>query len=169
MEEFDRITVIETALRDMVLKIRNDTPTPKGYVYFNTVTVTNIDDEAIVEEYDQYPTISIYLDPDEEILSGQANSYENELNVKFVCSVSNETPIGIPKFEINKKMNTVISDLKAVISQDTTLGGVCDIINLIRSQRTYADDGDIMRAGDIEIYANVQYSQSRTRPDLSCF
>lgn len=167
MEEFDRITIIEQALADMMLLIQKQSITPAGYQFFNSVNIVNVDDEAVATSYGEYPLVSIYLEEGEDILSGQANAYENQLNFMFRCSVDNDSPIGIPRFEINKKMNTILSDIKAVVSLDPTVGGVCDLITLVSSYRVYATDGNAMRAGDIEINATVIYSQSRSRPDLN--
>ncbi len=163
----DRLTEIEQALEAVFLGIREDTPTEYGHVYENTVTVVNIDDEAILDSVSDFPSVCVYLDGDEVILDGQANAYECELPFKFVCSVVNDSVEGLPLFDINRKMNSVLSDVKALISLDNTIGGVCDMVTLTSSKRVYSEDGHAIRAGDIEIYANVRYSQSRSRPKMN--
>jgi len=160
----DRITDIELQLKNVLLNIDEETPLP-NYTFYNTVTVVNIDDEALALDRGDYPTIAIYLDPNETVLSGEQRAFRNKLSFKIVGSVSNDEPIDMPRFEINQKMNELYSDIKAVLSDNYQLNNSCDRVDIKSSTRKYLNDG--LRAGDIEIIIDVYYSQSRLNPNIN--
>lgn len=164
----DLLTAIELEFKKVMLDIKKTTTTAGGYTYFNTVTVVNIDDECVAKDRGDFPTISIYLDPNENILSGDQQAFENETFFKLVCSVALDEPVGTPRFAINKKMNEMLSDLKAVLSGNTSLNCSCDLVSPLTSNRVYNNDGDMFRAGDLIVRARVNYTQSRNNPLLQC-
>ena len=164
----DLITNIELEMKNSFLQILSTTTTGGGYTYYNDVTVVNVDDECVATERGDYPTISIYLEPDEKVLSGEQLAFMNEIYFKLVCSVSLNDPVDTPRFEINQKMNELLSDIKANISDNYNLNCSCDLVEIIRSRRVYNDNGDEFRAGDLIIDLKVKYVQSRLNPNRKC-
>ena len=166
----DPITNIELQLKEALLTIQSSTTLPGGYTYYNDVSVVNIDDECIAVERGDYPTFSIYLNPDEKVLSGRQRAYENELNIKLVGSVTldNDMDIDAPRFEINKKLSELWTDLKALFSFNYNLNCSCDINEIISMRRVYSNNNDQFRVGDIEVVLRIKYNQSRINPNLKC-
>lgn len=164
----DPLTNIELEMKNVLLDIVVANPLPSGYVYYNDVTVVNVDDECVATERGDYPTISIYLNPDEKILSGEQHAYFNEVYFNLVCSVSLNDPVDTPRFEINKKMNEMLADIKGAFSANHTLNCACATTELLRSRRVYNTNGDEFRAGDIIIDLKVKYMQSRLDPNKTC-
>lgn len=158
----DRVTDIETQFKDVLLSIGDTIP---NYTFYNDVTVVNIDDDALATDRGDFPTISIYLDPNEIVLNGEQRAFRNKLTFKLVGTVCNDEPIDMPKFEINKKMNELWSDLKAVLSHNYQLNNSCDRVDIKTLKRVYLNDG--LRAGNIEVSIDVYYSQSRLNPNVN--
>ena len=154
-------------MKEVLLDIRVDTPLT-NYTFYNTVDLVNIDDECVAVERGQYPTISIYLEPEERILKGQARAYDNEVYFKLVGSVSLDEETDTPKFEINTLMNTLLSDIKAVISSNYSLNCSCTVCSITRSRRVYNTNADEFRAGDLIVDLTVRYNQSRNNPNIKC-
>jgi len=161
----DRLTSIELALKDVLLTIDSSVTNTQGYTYYNTVTVVNIDDECIADEYGSYPTIAIYLSPDEQIESGLQGAYRNTAYFNLKCTVVNDPDVSNPRFQINQKMNEVLSDLKERLSSNYHLNETVDLVTIMSSRRQYLNGGDEFRAGDLIVSLKVQYTQMRLNPD----
>jgi len=164
----DRITHIETELQKALLTILSTTTLPGDYTYYNDVTVVNVDDEVIADERGDYPTVCIYLDPDEKIISGEQRAFRSKLTFKLVCSVANDDIVDSPRFEINQKMNEMLSDLKALFSHNYHINETVDITNMKTSRREYNTNGDSIRAGDLIVTIECIYTQSRINPNKNC-
>jgi len=164
----DRLTSIEQELANVVKDINKAVPSPSGYVYYNTVVNTNIDDEVIMVDRGGYPVINIIMDPDETVLSGHQSAYMNEVGFKLVCGVALDSEVEFPRNAINQKMNELLSDIKACISANYHLNETADLTSILRSTRTYKTGGDNYRAGDLIVSLKIQYSQSRLDPNRNC-
>jgi hypothetical protein len=164
----DRLTDIELQMKNVLLEIQSTTTTPNGYTYFNDVTVVNMEDESLMLAYGDYPSINIYLDPEETVLSGEQNAYRSIAKYRLVGRVAVDDLTPQPRFAINEKMNTLLSDIKAVLSENFTLNCTCDRADIKRSLRIYNDDtGHNLRVGQLVVGVEVLYSQSRLNPILN--
>lgn len=166
----DRITTIEEQLRAVLLSI--DASIVKEYQYLNDVK------SVYFEEADQvvsitktinsgYPNIIIRMNPDEDILEGEAQAYQNRISYKLVCEVKMEKPESNPKQALKTKMNTLLQDVKFAISNNYHLNGTCDEATLNRSNRSYNDDGNTLRSGNLMIELDIEYTQSRHNPAIN--
>jgi hypothetical protein len=165
----DLLTEIEVELANVLKLIQSTTTTPGGYTYYNDVTNTNLEDECIMIDRGDFPSIAIYQDPDEVVLSGEQAAYKNELKFKLVGSVSlDDIESDTPKFDINKKMNELLSDIKQVLSDNYNLNCTCDMVEITRSTRVYNIQADVFRAGDLIVYITVTYMQSRANVNNRC-
>lgn len=164
----DLLTNIEKQLALIMKDIKKTTTLPSGYIYYNTVDITNIEDECVVADRGSFPTVSVYQEPNENILSGTQHAYENEVFFKLVGSVSNDNPVDTPRFAINKKMNELLADIKAVLSNNNDLNCSCELVEILNSNRKYNNDGDEFRAGDLIVNLRVSYTQSRLNPNTRC-
>lgn len=168
----DRLTEIEEALKSVMESINGST-LPSGYQYYNTVGVVNIDDDALASDIADFPTVAIYMGEDGETgLEGEQHAYRNEVAMRLVVGVEN-APLSIvdtqlPRFEINKKMNTMLSDIKAALSNNYQLNGTCDLVTYVSSERDYTENGNALRAGDLIVDVNIIYTQSRLNPNENC-
>lgn len=168
----DRLTTIEQALASTMFEIDGST-LASGYTYYNDVTVVNIDDEALAVNKADFPAISIYMDEDgEENIEGTQDSYENSVGFRIVCGIENElsdiTSDVSPRRAINIKMNELLSDIKARLSVDNQLNYTAELVQYIRSEREYSEDGNALRAGDLVVYVEITYEQSRSNPNNNC-
>ena len=164
----DRLTLIETELSNALLTIREDTPLPE-YTYYNTVELTNLEDECIILDRGNYPAISIYQDPDENTQKGLTQSYYNETSFRLECMVSlDDMHYDTPNFEINKKMNELLSDIKACLAYNSNLNCSCDSVEIYNSFRRKTTNGDERRVGNLVVRVRVKYYQSTKNPNLSC-
>lgn len=161
----DRLTAIETALKDVLLTIDSNTTTANGYTYYNTVNVVNIDDEAIADEYGDYPIITIYLEPNEIINAGNQSAFQNTAYFNIKCKVINDAGVENPRFQINQKLNTILSDIKEKLSANYHLNDTCDLVTILNSRRAYLPHDDEYHAGDLYIAIQVQYTQMRLNPN----
>lgn len=157
----DRLSTIEQAFKDVLLTIDQNTVNPSGYVYYNTVTVVNQGDETV----GNYPKINIYLDPEEVALSGEQNAYRNTAKFKLICKVIVDDSTPNPTFAINQQMNSLLSDIKYVLSANYQLNGECDRADIVKSSRVY--DELNVRLAQLVVYVDVLYSQSRLNPDIN--
>lgn len=161
----DRLTTIETALRDVLLTIDKTVTTANGYTYYNTVDVVNIDDEAMADEFGSYPMLTIYLNPDERINSGNQGAFMNTAYMDIKCKVINDANVTNPRFQINQKLNTILSDVKEKLSAEYHLNGTVDLVTILSSRRQYLNMGEEYRAGDLFISIKIDYTQRRLNPD----
>jgi len=164
----DLLTKIEEQLALIMKDIKTTTTLPSGYIYYNDVTITNIEDECVATSAGNFPTVSVYQKPNENILSGTQHAYENEVFFELVGSVSLDDPVDTPRFAINKKMNELLSDIKAVLSNNNSLNCSCELVEVLNSTRKYNNDGDEFRAGDLIVNLRVSYTQSRLNPNTRC-
>ncbi len=176
----DRLSLIEEELKNVILKI-DGTLQPTGYTYYTSVDIVNVEDEGWIDVQNyvtetsptglnSYPSINIYLDPREDTYDHTANVYANKDYFRLVGRVQNDSMNIVPqnsKFDINRKMNELLSDVKFVIAQNNTLNDTVDRCNLVRSERKYTQDNKVYRTGDIIIYLEVKYTQSFSNPDLN--
>lgn len=162
----DRITTIETELKNILLEIQTSSPLSE-YTFYNDVNIINIDDECVVMDRGDYPSISIYLNPNEQVISSSQRAYRNKLSFELVCSVSLNDVDDTPRFAINQKMSELVSDIKAILFEKYNLNCVCDLVEVGNHRRVYNTRGDIFRAGDVIIPITVTYSQSRINPNLN--
>jgi len=164
----DMLTNIELELKNALLTIGGTSIF--GYDYYNNVTIVNVEDEAVAVEFGQYPTIAVYLSEREPIISQNSGAYNNRPQFKLVCDVALEQTEDIenPRFQINQKMNEMLSDIKAVIHINNTLNCACNEIMIVDSFRTYNTDGDMYRVGQLNVMLSVDYAQSKLNPNLSC-
>jgi hypothetical protein len=159
----DRVSEIELELKTILEGIDGSTSTT-GYTYYNDVKSVNIDDEVIA---DADPSIVIYQDPEEVILSGVSRAYQNLISITVQCKLALDTEVAYPKFAINTKMNEMLSDIKFAISNNYHLNGSCDMCEIISSSRSYTMTSDNYRAGDLLVKMEITYSQSRLNPNLN--
>jgi len=164
----DRLTNIEEEFKNVLLEIDTATTLASGYRYLNKVTVVNLEDEGLILDEGDFPAINIYLDPDEKIINGDQQSYRSIVKFKLVCKVAVDQLEVNPRFAINTKMNTLLSDLKAVLSYKYQLNCTCDRADIKRSMRLYnADTNNNLRVGQLVLEVDVLYSQSRLNPLLN--
>lgn len=165
----DRITDITENLKAVLLSIDELTVTPTGYVFYNTVSKVNVDDEAVIRGLSDFPVIDIIMDDGGEvILSGQQLAYRNSIGFTLRCGVANTVKQGLsPRREANIKMNEILSDVKFALSYNPTLNNTCDIVHIKSSSREYVDGNSANRAGDLLINIEIEYSQSRLNPSLN--
>lgn len=167
----DLITNIEEQIQAKLLTIDSTTPLPRGYTFFKDVTVVNIEDEAVAQSIGDYPTVSVYLEPEETTKDGNFQSYNNTLHFKLVCSVAlkaDSSGAGVPRFLINKEMNQILSDIKALFADDPSINCSCGNSWVKRSVRVYTTNGNAFRVGDINIFLDVQYFQLKDDPTVRC-
>ena len=163
----DLLTNIELEMKNAMLDIQTSA-TSQGYTYYNDVTTVNLEDECIAVERGNYPTVSIYMEPEERQLGGYQRVYSNEAYFRLVCSVTLDTETDTPRFAINTKMNELLADIKKTISANYNLNCSCDLVELLNSRRVYNTNADEFRAGDLIVHLKVKYVQSRNNPDLKC-
>lgn len=164
----DRLSQIELELKNVLLGIDSSVTTGNGYTYFNTVTIVNMEDEGLILAYGDYPAINIYQDPEVTVLSGDQKAYMSMAKYKLVCKVTVDDLTPQPRFAINEKMNTLLSDIMAVISGNYNLNGVCNRVDIKRSLRLYNDESqNNLRVGQLIVGLEILYGQSRLNPLLN--
>lgn len=168
----DRITTIETKISDLIKTIvKPTTPVSGVYNYYTTCGTCNIEDEVLslaVNATDKLVNYVIYLEEPEinnEWSIGQS-AYTNTLNFRINARVHNVGSESNPKFDINQKMNEVISDFKYLFGANHTLVGTCNYARYLRSTRNVDASNNRILAGNIDIYVTVNYSQSLGNPNL---
>ena len=172
----DRLTTIETALADLIKTIQVPvTPTSGAYNYYTSTGQVNIEDEVLAlaqNTNNKMVNYTIYLNEPEQNLEwsiGQ-NAYTNQIVFRIEARVHLVGTEGNPKFQINQKMNEVVSDFKYLLYKNHTLGGKCNFIRYDRSERMYNDSNNRIMTADVILYVVVNYSQSGSNPDLPiCF
>ena len=165
----DRISQIEEGLKEVLMGINGTTV--GAYEYVNTLKSVYFeqDDEALsVTNLSRgYPVIVVKMEPDETILSGESQAYQNVLNYVLEGKVENNTPTTNPKQAIKTKMNELAQDVKCAISNNYHLNGTCDEAELMRVVRRYRNDGNALRSGDVLMYLKVTYTQARLNPAIN--
>lgn len=167
----DIITNIEEQIKAKLLTIDSTTTLPRGYKFFKDVTVVNIDDEAVAQSIGDYPTVSVYLEPEETIKDGNFQSYSNVDHFRLECSVGlkpESSGSGVPKFLINKEMNEILSDIKALFADDPSINCSCSNSHIKRGVRVYTTNGNAFRVGNINIFLDVGYYQLKDDPTVRC-
>ena len=168
----DRITTIETKLSDLIYTIQAPTVATSGiYNYYTTTGQVNIEDEVLAlakNTDDKRVNYEIYINEPEynqEWSIGQ-NAYTNQIVFRVVGRVHLLGSEGNPKFQINQKMNEVVSDFKKLLYDNHTLGGKCNYARYVRSERVYNETNNRIMTAEIVMYISVNYSQSGTNPDI---
>lgn len=168
----DRITTIETTLSTLISTIQVPTSATSGvYNYYTTTGQVNIEDEvlALAKNTDnKMVNYEIYINEPEQNLEwsiGQ-NAYTNQVVFRVVGRVHLLGSEGNPKFQINQKMNEVVSDFKYMLYKNHTLSGTCNYARYARSERVYNETNNRIMTADITLYIVVNYSQSGNNPDL---
>ena len=159
----DIITKIEEALANAILKIDGST-TPNGYTFFNKIVNVNVDDETLVT---QYPIVDIFLFNSEGNISGEQMALRNELEFELRCGVENSLG-GNPRRLADKKMNTILSDIKYILYNDKELWDTCDKVEYVSSTREYNEGNNSRRVADLIIDVRITYTQSISNPTISC-
>jgi len=164
----DMLSNIEYQMAEVLKKIQIGQQAPSGYPYYNTVSIVNETDEASAIEYGKYPMVSIYLEPSENNNTEYTNAYLNVVQFKLDCKVALIDEVPNPRFAINEKMNTLLSDIKAVFGNYKTLNCSCDMSTILRSNRKYNIKNDLFRVGQLEVYIEVKYTQQLNNPNKRC-
>lgn len=182
----DRLSSIENELKNLILTI-DGTTQPSGYQYYNDIDICNIEDEGWIASQNyvlsagtginSYPSVNIYLDPNEKITDHSANVYKNVAYMTLIGRVQNDDSYDITtsasnipqnsKFMINKKMNELLSDIKHLFGVNFSLNGLCDRCKIVSSKRKYTQDNKVYRTGDIIINLEIEYTQSFSNPNLN--
>ncbi len=169
----DRITSIETKIKDLLLTIQIPTSaSPVDYNNYTSTGTVNIEDEVLSLDQNtnnKMVNYVIYLsDNGEQGLEtslGQ-NAFTNLIEFRIVGKVHNQGDEGNPRFTINQRMNEVVSDFKKLFGEHFDLDGLCLWCKYGRSTREYSDDGNRIMSAWITMYLSVMYSQSIKNPDL---
>lgn len=172
----DRLTTIESALSTYIQTIQAPTSATSGvYNYYTTTGQVNIEDEVLALDKNtnnKMVNYTIYLDEPEQNLEwsiGQ-NAYTNQITFKVVAKVHLLGSEGNPKFQINQKMNEVLSDMKYMLYKNHTLGGKCNYVRYSRGERVYNETNNRILTAELTMYITVNYSQSGSNPDLpACY
>lgn len=164
----DLLTEIEIELSNVMKQINKSTTLNSGYTFYNTVDIVNIEDEAVAVEYSQYPIVEIYLEPEENYGSNYGRAYRNSAYFKIVGKVALDQEVDNPKFEINRKMNELLSDIKAIITYNLSLNCKAQMVTLLRATRTKNIQHDVFRVGQLNVYLKVEYAQEQTNPNIPC-
>ena len=165
----DMLSFIELNLKETLKRIDMSTPAPSGYPYYNTVTIVNYTDEASGIDYGKYPMLNVYLEPGEDTKRFTANSYINQDRFKIEGKVALLDESDNPRFDINVKMNELLSDIKAVLGNHPTLNCSCDDCFIINSSREYnGNKADVFRVGQLNVWVTVKYSQLQNNPNKRC-
>ena len=167
----DRITQIEESLKAVLLAV--DGSMVDAYQYLNDVKSVYFEQEDEVVSVtksanNRYPTVCVKMDPNENILDGEATAYVNELFYILECKVSLTKPESNPRQALKVEMNKLSQDIKFAISNDYHLTGTCDEAELTSLTRSYYDDGKAMRNGQLNIGLRITYTQSRLNPAINC-
>ena len=65
-------------------------------------------------------------------------------------------------------MNTLLSDLKAILTEYKNLNCLCDIVMIVKSRRVYnGTKNGALRVGQLIVDIDIKYSQSRLNPNLN--
>jgi len=172
----DRITSIETELQTLISTIAvpiitSASPPPVGYQYYTSTGTVQIEDEVLslaTNVDSKMVNYVIYLDQpevNEEWSIGQC-AYTNTLMFRVVGRVHLLGSEGNPKFQINQKMNEVVSDFKYLFGSKHTLNGKCNYVRYMTSERRYNENNNRIFTAEIDIILMVNYSQSLNNPDL---
>lgn len=166
----DRITQIETGLQEVLIGI--DGTQVGVYQYLNDVKSVYFEQEdevvSITKSIDSgYPNIVVKMDPDETILEGESKAYQNLISYILECKVSLDKPVSNPKQALKTKMNELAQDVKFALSANDHLNDTCDDASITRLSRRYNTEGNALRSGDLIIYLNVIYTQSRLNPSIN--
>lgn len=166
----DLVTTIETELASVLSDIDGST-LASGYTFYNSVGAVNIDDECVVDDGAGYPALTVSREGSEEVLSGEQHAYRCSIDYEIKCELENDTDdlaTLSPKRAIKKKMNEMLTDVKAVLSNNYQLNGSCDITSITGSDPIYLENGNSLRAGDLIVYVTIEYTQSRLNPNNYC-
>ena len=161
------ITKIEEELKAQLLTILSTNSLPSGYTYYNDITVVNIEDEAIILDRGDYPSINIYLQP--RIYPRRSGSDCTEYTLEFVlkCKVAIDDDIAdTPQFEINSKLNDLLIDIEACIYSDRTINCSADTCDIIDARRVNTTNGDRFREANLEITLEIKYSSLDNNPTI---
>lgn len=177
----DRLTTVEQEIANSLLTIDGQLQTG-GYQYYNNISIVNIEDEGLVATntyitsgtqtsgFNPYPYVNIYLDPREDVIDLNANVYTNKAYFTLIGKVQNdnETDEAIPqnsKFQINKKMNELLSDIKFNFGSNYQLNDTVERCRILNSERKYTLTNSVYRTGDLIVKVEVEYVQSIFNPN----
>jgi hypothetical protein len=110
--------------------------------------------------------IYLYQPEVNEVWSIGQSAYTNTLMFRVCGRVHLLGSEGNPKFQINQKMNEVVSDFKYLLGNDHTLGGTCNWIRYVTSERRYNETNNRIFTAEVDIILSVNYSQSMKDPTI---
>lgn len=169
----DRLTTIEDVIASVLHGI-DKTEQTNGYTYYTKTGNVSIDDEVIANAVNRskgsfadidYSVEQFGAETNEEWGEG-TNVYTNETIYEITAKVKNDSGVILPKREIKKKCNEVLSDLKFAFAHNTTLDGNANWIKYSESERRYTTSNDAIRTANLVVYFQLNYGQSFQNPDL---
>ena len=151
------LTKIETAMCSAIAGIRK----VDGY-YLDWATVNEPD---VVKQ--DFPSAEIILESeiclDEQSTAwNMAYNQEATFNIRVRVTLENEEEV--PLYEINKRLNLALDDLKRLFGINYTLTDSCETIMYNGAQRIVGLENDIFRPAYLETKWIVRYTQVRTDP-----
>jgi len=167
----DRLTNIETKMADALLTIDGAT-TPGGYSFHSTTGSILIEDENVAMAINASNKDINYLieqtTPERTMLYSEgANAVTSTVQYKITAQCYNMTEEQFPKHKIIVIMNGVLSDLKYIFGQNSTLYKTCNWYKIIESRRVFTKNNDIINAGNLELIMELNYSQALDNPDVN--
>ena len=161
------ITDIERALKERLLTIDSSTTLAGGYTYYNTVTVVNVEDESVIMDRGDYPSINIYQQPEilPESLGNKCTEYTMRFRLLCKCAIDNDTE-DTPNFAINSALNDMLLDIEGCLYDDSSIKCTVDNSKIISASRIPSVKGDKFRVADLEVYIEAVYSSMDNNPNI---
>jgi hypothetical protein len=151
------LTQIENSLAEAISSIKQSNG------YYNDWGSINEPDVAKQD----FPSAEIILESEEcldETTGAWSQSYNQEATFLIQVRACNDNEEDIPVYEINKKLNSALEDLKKLFGTFYTISGNCELIMYRGSLRMQDPNNDIFRPSYLHTRWLIKYTQDRKNP-----
>ena len=172
----DRLTTIEESLIDLLETIEAGEELASGYIYYTTTGQADLADMALSESLNNENSLSgvvnhlvVPSEDGEETAEwdiGQ-NVYTNvgkyEIRSQVYCDPDDENP----RRALKTAGNEVLSDIRALLGYNHTLGGEVNWCRILSNRFEYSENGDRIGGGTQITEIEIEYSQQLLNPDIA--